>query len=170
MTEEPGRSFDGYVTARWSRLVRSAVMMGADLHTAEDLVQTALSRCYFKWDKVVRAGDLDAYVHRVLINVLRDSRRRRSSTERPSKYLPDRPTADRTGEVDTSYTLLTALASLSSAHREVVVLRFYADFTEAQTADALGLPLGTVKSRTARALAALAASPHLDTAERGRPS
>jgi len=68
--------FTEYVTARWPTLVRSAVLLGCTPPEAEDLVQSALERCLLKWNRVRVAEDRDAYVHRVLVNCFRSSRRR----------------------------------------------------------------------------------------------
>jgi RNA polymerase sigma-70 factor (sigma-E family) len=155
-------SFDEYVSARWVLLVRSAVLLGADPHAAEDAVQTALARCYFAWGRVAATRDPDAYVHRVLINTLRASWRRRWTGERPHADLPVSEAADHTERVDAEQTMLTALRALPDHQRQVLVLRYYADLTEAQTAEALGIAVGTVKSRAARALAHLAIDPRLD--------
>lgn len=153
--------FSAYVTARWRPLVRSAVVLGCTFAEADDVAQTALLRCYVAWDKVCRADDRDAYVYRVLLNTFRDSRRRRWWGERPTNVLPDQPVADRTSNVDISDALNRALAGLSRDHREVVVLRYYANLTEAQTAATLGVATGTIKSRLSRAMTQLALSPHL---------
>lgn len=157
MTHSP--QFDEYVAARRTRLVRTAVLLGCPRPDAEDVVQTALLRCYRSWSRVQRADAPDAYVHRVLVNTLTDARARRWSGESPTESLPE-TTAD---EVDLSVGLAVrrALATMSLEHRQVLVLRYFADLSERDTASALGLPAGTVKSRTARALAALAASDHL---------
>jgi RNA polymerase sigma-70 factor (sigma-E family) len=154
-------AFDVYVAARWARLVRSAVLLGADHHAAEDLVQTALARCFLKWDRVTRAQDPDAYVHRALINTVNGSRRRRWHGERPTEVLPERVVPPATDQVGQQQALLDALGRLPTGQRETLVLRYYADFTEAQTAAVLGVAIGTVKSRCARALATLAADPTL---------
>jgi DNA-directed RNA polymerase specialized sigma24 family protein len=69
--------FSEYVAARWPRLVRSAVLLGCSAAEAEDVVQTALTRCLVSWSRVQRADDRDAYVHRVLINTFTSARRRR---------------------------------------------------------------------------------------------
>lgn len=153
--------FDDYVEARWDRLVRSAVLLGAPVHGAEDVVQTTLATCYLKWERVARADDVDAYVHRMLINTIAASRRRRWSGERATETLPDRPLDDATDRVVDSRAVVDALARLPRGQREAVVLRFYVDLTEAQAAAALGVAVGTVKSRCARALAALALDPTL---------
>ena len=154
-------SFEEYVAARWSRLVRSAVLMGADRHAAEDLVQTTLAKCFVVWPRVSRAQDPDAYVHRVLINALTDSRRRRWWGETPTEVLPVGGLPVAADEVVRDDALRTALLRLTLEQRQVLVLRYYADLTEAQIASALGVAVGTVKSRAARGLATLEADPSL---------
>lgn len=147
--------FTEFVVGRRARLVRTAVLLGCPESDAEDVVQTTLARCLKAWKRVERADNRDAYVHRVLVNVLRDSRSRRWNGELASAALPERPERD----LDHAEGLVVrrALADLRPAHREALVLRFFADLSEAQSAEALGVPPGTVKSRTARALAALSA-------------
>lgn len=76
--------FSGYVSARWSTLVRSAVLLGCTVDEAHDLTQTTLLRCYTAWSKVCKADDRDAYVYWVLLNSYRDSRRRRWWGEQPT--------------------------------------------------------------------------------------
>jgi RNA polymerase sigma-70 factor (sigma-E family) len=147
--------FGEYVAARRPTLVRTAVLLGCPQPDAEDVVQTALLRCYRSWHRVVRADQPEAYVYRVLVNTLRDARARRWSGELPTDRLPDHPAAD--ADLTTGIAVRRALAAMSLDHREVLVLRYYADLSESDTADALDIPPGTVKSRTARALAALAA-------------
>lgn len=153
--------FDEYVAGRWTRLVRSVVLLGADAHAAEDVVQTVLARLHPQWAKVTRSDDVDAYVHRALINALVSSRRRRWWGERPTDVLPEVVGDDVTAAIATRDALRAALLRLPLGQRQVVVLRFYADLTEQQAATALGVALGTVKSRTSRALATLAGDPSL---------
>ncbi len=160
--------FSEYFAARWSRLVRAAVLLGCSLPEAEDLVQTALARCLVKWHRVQRADDRDAYVHRVLLNTFASARRRRWVHERPSAAMPQHSAADRTDAVDDTDAVMRSLARLPRDQRAVLVLRFYAHLTEPQTADVLGVPVGTVKSRQSRALKALARDTSL-TDLRGRP-
>lgn len=158
--------FSAYVGARWSSLVRSAVFLGCSLVEAHDLAQTTLVRCYTSWPKVARADDRDAYVYRMLLNCHRDSRRRRWWGEHPTSSPADHVRAD-LGDADPAEALATtdavhrALADLTKVNREVVVLRYYAHLTERQTADALGIATGTVKSRLSRALSQLAGNAHL---------
>jgi RNA polymerase sigma-70 factor (sigma-E family) len=159
--------FSAYAAARWPALVRSAVFLGCSVDEAEDLVQTTLAKCYAAWRRVERADNRDAYVYRVLLNAQRDSRRRRWWGERPTDLGPDpRVTTDPTLLVAVTDAVERALGDLSRVNREVVVLRYYAELTEQQTADVLGIATGTVKSRLSRALSRLALNPHLaDLAE-----
>ena len=106
-----------------------------------------------------RASQPDAYVYRVLVNTLRDARSRRWVGEVPTDELPDAGAID--PDLATGLAVRRALAAMTPDHREVLVLRFYADLSERETADALRIPPGTVKSRTSRALALLAAHAEL---------
>lgn len=153
--------FGEYVAARWTSLVRSAVLMGCSPPEAEDLVQTALERCLLKWDRVRVAEDRNAYVHRMLINLFLSARRRRWTGERPTAVLPERTTVDETAGVDDSDAVMRALERLTPEQRTAVVLRYYAHLSEQQMASVLGVAPGTVKSRLARALRVLALDPDL---------
>jgi RNA polymerase sigma-70 factor (sigma-E family) len=147
--------FSTYVAARWVSLVRVGVYLGCTPTEAEDLVQSTLMRCYRSWSRVRRADRVDAYVHRALVTTLAKSRRRLWRGELPTAELPDVPQGDALATSDARADLQRALGRLSPDHRTVLVLRFVGDLTEQQTADVLDVPLGTVKSRVARALAAI---------------
>jgi RNA polymerase sigma-70 factor (sigma-E family) len=163
--------FTEYASSHWRWLVRSAVLLGCALHEAEDLAQTTLMRCYLAWPKVVGAANQDAYVAKVLINAYRQSRRRHWWRERPTAELPDEAQEhDATVAVDGTETVQRALAGMTSAHREVVLLRFYMQLGERQTAEALGVSPGTVKSRLSRALAQHTTSPPLAALRNGGDS
>ena len=158
--------FAAYAREAWGSLVRSAVFLGCNPVDAEDLAQTTLVRCYTAWPSVVRADNRTAYVYRVLVNCLRDSQRRRWRLERPTERMPDRPHVfetqrDETVAVEIADAVHRALAGLTKPNRDVVVLRYFAGLSEQQTAAALEIPPGTVKSRLSRALAHLAADDHL---------
>ncbi|GAA1584601.1 MULTISPECIES: SigE family RNA polymerase sigma factor [Kribbella] len=153
--------FTEYVTARWPTLVRAAVLLGCTPSEAEDLVQSALERCLLKWNRVRVAEDRDAYVHRVLVNCFRSSRRRRWHGELPSETLPETTGTDQTATVDDTDAVMRALDRLPGEQRTAVVLRYYAHLSEQQMAAALGVPAGTVKSRLSRAVKALSQDPHL---------
>jgi RNA polymerase sigma-70 factor (sigma-E family) len=164
MTNEPDGEddFAAYAREAWGTLVRSAVFLGCSLHEAEDLAQTTLVRCYTAWPSVVAADNRAAYVYRMLLNCLRDSKRRRWWGERPTERLPEgRAGRDAIAGVDTTDAVHRALAGLTKPNRDVVVLRYFAGLSEAETAEALGVPTGTVKSRLSRSLAALAGNDHL---------
>ena len=150
------------VRARWRDLVRAAIFLGADPHEAEDLAQTALVRCYTGWARVSGAENQDAYVYRMLLNALRDVRRSRWWKSRVDVEVDvDVRIEDRAEAVVTADAVHRALDGLSKINREVVVLRYFVQLTETQTATVLGVPAGTVKSRLSRALASLAQDRHL---------
>ncbi|MFY9913909.1 MAG: SigE family RNA polymerase sigma factor [Nocardioidaceae bacterium] len=153
--------YSAYVSARWTRLVHAAMLLGCSFHEAEDLVQSTFVKCYVAWDKVLKADDRDAYVYRMLMNTYTSSRRRFWGRERPSKVLPEPSAGDASGSVELADSVRRALAGLGEPARAVVVLRFFADLTERQTATVLGIPSGTVKSRLSRAMEQLSHDPHL---------
>jgi len=154
--------YAAFVVHRWASLVKSAILLGCTVHEAEDVTQTALMRCYTSWTKVSRAADPDAYVYRILLNTHADSRRRRWWGESPTDALPEHSYADADQEaVDLADAINRALSRLSLVNRQVLVLRYYAHLSEQQTAQALGIAAGTVKSRLSRALHQLAADADL---------
>jgi RNA polymerase sigma-70 factor (sigma-E family) len=159
--------FAEYASVRWMSLVRASVLLGCSPSDAEDLAQSALLRCYQAWGKVLRARDRDAYVYTVLVNCVRDSKRRRWRGETPTEPMPEVATPDRTADVDVVDAVDRALAQLGDDARAALVLRYYAHLTDEQTAHALGIPLGTAKSRMARGLERLSADPALSEAIRG---
>jgi RNA polymerase sigma-70 factor (sigma-E family) len=128
-----------------------------DWHLAEDLVQTALMRCYPKWRQIAK-GDSDAYVRRAIFTTYVSWWRRRWRGERSTAEVPERVSpSDGYSDVDQRRLVMTALAALPARQRAVVVLRFYEDLTEAQTAEVLECAIGTVKSQTVKALGNLRA-------------
>ncbi|MGA8256572.1 MAG: SigE family RNA polymerase sigma factor [Nocardioides sp.] len=153
--------FADFAREAWTSLVRSAIFLGCGPHEAEDLAQTTLVRCYTAWPQVSRADNRTAYVYRMLLNCLRDSKRRRWWGEHPTERLPESAMRDGTGSVDIADAVHRALSGLTKPNRDVVVLRYFAGLTEAETAAALEIPAGTVKSRLSRSLAQLAADDHL---------
>ncbi len=149
-------SFDDYVVARERHLLRVAYLLAQDAHLAEDLVQTTLTRAWFAWHRI--DGDPDPYVRKILVNTFTSARRRRWNVERPTERLPERPGVDHESSTD----LRRALATLPKGQRAVIVLRYFEDLTEADTARALDVSIGTVKSQTAKALAKLRVDPLLE--------
>ena len=145
--------FAAYMAARWPFLVRSLVLIGCPRHEAEDVAQTGLARCYASWDRVRKADDIDAYVYRTVLNCWRKSHKRKWWGEAPTPVLPETVVVeDVTDRVLLRQALEVELARLTPEHREVLVLRFVGDLSESQVADVLDVPIGTVKSRVARAL------------------
>lgn len=147
--------YASYVARRWVPLVRTAVFLGRSQPDAEDVVQTTLIRCFRHWDRVRQADRVDAYVHRALVNSLRKANGRRWRGELPAADLSERQIDDETTRVDARADLARVLGRLSAEQRTVLVLRYVADLTEQQVAQTLQIPVGTVKSRVARALASI---------------
>ena len=150
-------SFEEYVAARGDALWRTAWLLTGDEHLAEDLVQTALVKAWPKWDRVGSDG-FEPYVRRILVTTYSAWWRRRWNGERPTAALPDRAGIDEASAVVRRQDLLGALAALPRGQRAVVVLRWFEDLTEAQTAAALDCSVGTVKSQSSRAMASLRAA------------
>lgn len=157
-------SFDAFVRARGAAMARIAYLLTGDMHEAEDLVQVALAKVAVRW---ARIDEPEPYVRRAIytqaVSWWRVRRRRRS------ELLVAAPpeVTDRSGgspvDLDARVVLAAALARLTPKQRAVLVLRFYEDRSESETAQVLGVGLGTVKSQTRHALRRLRAlAPELD--------
>jgi RNA polymerase sigma-70 factor (sigma-E family) len=158
--------FDAYVAAHAVGLLRRARLLTGDHQKAEDLVQTALAKTWPHWQRVSQGGQVDAYVRRVMVTTYLSWWRRRWNVERPTEVLPDvDPRESHESAVARHADLMVALASLPKGQRAAVVLRYLEDLTEAQTAEALGCSVGTVKSQVARALRTLQSCPSLAAQE-----
>jgi RNA polymerase sigma-70 factor (sigma-E family) len=155
------REFVEFVQACSARLLRTAELLVGDRHQAEDLVQTALLNLYRVWGRERRADPL-AYVRRVMVNTRTDWWRRRSTHERPIADVPEIAVDDGSEAHSRADVLHRALATLTPTERAVIVFRYYDDLTEVQTAHALGVAVGTVKSNVARALGKLRRARELD--------
>jgi RNA polymerase sigma-70 factor (sigma-E family) len=148
--------FRSYVAARSPALMRTAYALTGNRADAEDLLQTALAKTYLSWDRIREREAVDGYVRRVMVNTQTSWWRRRKVDERPTAELPERPAGrDAAADLDLHDALWTALATLPRRQRAMVVLRYYEDLSEADTADVLGVSVGTVKSATSRALSRL---------------
>jgi RNA polymerase sigma-70 factor (sigma-E family) len=148
------REFVEFVEVSSPRLLRTGELLLGDRQQAEDLVQTALLKLYAVWGRERRADPL-AYVRRIMLNTRTDWWRKRSTHEHPVAEPPDVGVDDRVDALTRADVVARALATLTVVERATVVLRYYDDLTETQTAVALGVAVGTVKSNTARALAKL---------------
>lgn len=156
MTDRLG--FDRFVTDKAPGLWRSAWFLTGDAHKAEDLVQTALSRVYGRYDQVGSDEQFEAYVRTTMYREFGAWWRRRWNGEHPTEQLPEQGQEDHTPDVD----LRRALATLPKMQRSVLVLRFFEDRSVEETARILGVSQGTVKTHTSRGCAALRMSPHLE--------
>jgi RNA polymerase sigma-70 factor (sigma-E family) len=154
--------FRVFVAARSAALVRSAWLLTGNEATAQDLVQTALAKTWSRWSQVARQDAPEAYVRRVMVSTFLTWNRRRWRGETPVAMLPERiDITDEFASVDLRSGVAAALARLPSRQRAVIVMRFFDDLTEAQTALAMACSVGTVKSQTAKAIATLRCSPVL---------
>jgi RNA polymerase sigma-70 factor (sigma-E family) len=151
-----GTGFEEFVSREQPALLRLAVLLAGDRGHAEDLVQTALLKTYRHWGRITRRGEPTAYVRRVLITTHTSWRRRLSTTEQVVETLPDR--ADPAVQRDDDEELRAALRSLPPRMRTAVVLRYYSDLSELQTAQLMGCSESTVNTQTARGLARLRAA------------
>lgn len=139
-------SFTRWAGERQLALLRTAVLLTGDHHRAEDLVQDALTKVAVRWRRL-RDGNPEAYARQVIVrgNISWWRKHRRELVS----DVPDRTDAsDGYGAADTRRLLDDALGSLTPRQRAVVVLRYYDDLSERETADVLGVSVGTVKSQT----------------------
>jgi RNA polymerase sigma-70 factor (sigma-E family) len=148
--------FESWMAARQGRLLRTAYLLTGDVHTAEDLVQTALAKLYLAWDRVSDAPSVDAYARKIMVNEhtsmwRRLWRHRETVTDTSANEVAvSSPAYD-----GVTAALWDAVRALPERQRAVVVLRYYEQLSERETADALGVTIGTVKSQASRALGTL---------------
>jgi RNA polymerase sigma-70 factor (sigma-E family) len=154
--------FDAFVGARMGALVRFAYALTGDLGHAEDLVQTALVRVYRR----NRPDDPERYLRRVIINANLSRFRRRRVRESLVARLPEQAGPDPEPPAEQAAALVARLAGLSPRQRTVLALRYGADLSDAETAELLGISIGTVKSLASRGLARLRADLDRTTYER----
>jgi RNA polymerase sigma-70 factor (sigma-E family) len=148
--------FRDFVVLRSPALVRSACLLTGDEGEAEDLVQTALAKAWVRWPRIVRQDAPEVYVRRVMLSTFLTWTRRRWRGEISVATLPERADPrDAFTNADVRRAVYAALRQLPPRQRAVIVLRYFDDLTAAQTADALGCSVGTVKSQCAKALAKL---------------
>jgi len=152
-------SFEAFVAARSSGLLRTAYLLTHDQYLAEDLLQTSLAKAWSSWGRV--EDQPEAYVRRILINTYSTWWRRRWNGEVPTEVLPE--TSFLNPDTGAALELRAALARLPRRQRAVIVLRFFEDLTEAETARLLQCSVGTVKSQTSKALVKLRIDPTLTT-------
>ncbi|WP_323794374.1 SigE family RNA polymerase sigma factor, partial [Nocardioides sp.] len=151
--------FDEFVAARSTTLLRTAYLLTHDHALAEDLLQTSLTKAWFAWSRI--SDSPEAYVRKVLFHTYATWWRRKWNGEQATEDLPEPSRRDGGSGRDQAHAtgagldLWTAMERLPRRQRAVVVLRYFEDLTEAQTAEVLGCTVGTVKSQCSRALAKL---------------
>ena len=153
--------FREFVAIRWPGLLRMAYGLTGEWDAAEDLAQSTLTKMCLSWGRVSRADNQDAYVYRMLCNTYKGRFRRQRVAEVHTESLPERGHPGPAELVERRTTLMAAVNELPPKQRAVLLLRYFADLTEAQTAEAMGVSVGTVKSQTSRAIDRLRTSPHL---------
>jgi RNA polymerase sigma-70 factor (sigma-E family) len=151
MTDRP--EFAEFVSARSPALLRTAYLLTGDWALGEDLLQTTLAACWRRWDRL--SDQPEPYVRAAMLKTFLSWRRRRWNGEVSTGELPEGAYADGTAAIDDRDVVWTALRRLPKRQRAVVVLRYFDDLTEQETATLLGVSVGTVKSQASRALAAL---------------
>lgn len=144
--------FREFVAARSAALLRTAYLLAGDWGTAEDLLQTALTKTYLAWKRLGEIEAVEPYARRVLVNTATSWWRRRWHGERPTEVLPEPVAPDEIEQQLDRDALWRHVRALPVRQRAVLVLRFYEDLSEAQTAALLNIAPGTVKSQTFRAL------------------
>src|SRR5881227_3773323 len=160
-TARVGWSADRAVTELYSlhyrALVRLAALLVRDTPTAEEVVQDSFVAMHGGWQRLRDAECALAYLRQAVVNRSRSVLRHRAVVEKyPEKPSPDMPSAEHGALVQLERSAVIAtLRKLPGRQREAIVLRYYADFSEAEVAAAMGISCGAVKSHTARAMAAL---------------
>ncbi|TQM61901.1 RNA polymerase sigma-70 factor (sigma-E family) [Humibacillus xanthopallidus] len=151
--------FTAYVRARQASFARFAYLLTGDPHSAQDLVQSALAKVYGRWEHISTVDSPDAYVRKVMVNEhttwWRRQWRHRERTDSELIRVHEPAAATQPTHDDD---LWSHVRSLSPQQRAAVVLRYYEDLSEAQTAEILGCTVGTVKSHTSRAIKSLRAT------------
>jgi RNA polymerase sigma-70 factor (sigma-E family) len=153
------QEFAEYFEARLDAVRRTAFLLCGDWHRADDLAQTAFVALHRQWRKVRDRGALDAYVRRTVVRAMIDESRRPWRRERYVEEMPEPPQSgvEVAERVATRTTLVDGLRRVPPRQRAVLVLRFLEGLDVSATAEALKCSEGTVKSQTARGLAALRA-------------
>ena len=153
--QDSERDFVEYVEARQQALVRFAYLLTSDHHTAEDLVQTALAKTYLTWNRLRDRGAVDAYVRRIIVNENSSLWRRAwKRNERATDALPENSQAPSRDSADRDV-MWQVVQRLPAKQRAAVVLRYYEQLSEAETAAVLGRSVGNVKSQTSRGIASI---------------
>ena len=162
-------SFDGFYGATRRRMVAYAYALTGDAAEAQDAAQEAYARAWEHWRTVSGHEDCEAWVRKVVWRIAANRWRHLAAGSRASVRLgpllpvPAEPSGDRVS-------LVAALQQIPDSQRRVIVLRYLYDLTVAEVAEETGAPMGTVKSRLARGLEALAPMVSDGLVTRGSPT
>lgn len=142
--------FEEFATATSGRLFRAGCVLTGDWHLAEDLVQETLGKLYRSWHRVSRVESPVAYANTVLVRTYLSHRRLRRASEQPIASPPELHHRDEDRALRLA--LLEGLATLSAKDRAVLVFRYWEDRSVEETAEALHLSAGAVRTQSHRAL------------------
>ncbi len=157
VTWDADQAVTALYSANYRSLVRLAAMLVRDSGTAEEVVQDAFVAMHGGWRRLRDPDKALSYLRQSVVNRSRSVLRHRAVVEKYApKGLPDAPSAEAgaIGELERS-AVIDALSGLPARQREALVLRYYADLSEAEIAHAMGISRGAVKSHTARGMTAL---------------
>jgi RNA polymerase sigma-70 factor (sigma-E family) len=152
--DEEEQQFREYVAGQSARLRRTAYLLCGNWHTSQDLVQETLCKLFVAWPRVSKMDQIHLYARKALLRTYLHTLRRRRWREEPLHLSRD--VAERSGPgAEERAEMMAALATVPPRQRAVLVLRFYDDLSVEDTARLLRCSAGTVKSQSARGLAAL---------------
>jgi RNA polymerase sigma-70 factor (sigma-E family) len=148
--DEQRRILERFVAERGDRLLRTAALLAGSRADGEDLLQSALERLLRHWRRI--DGDPENYMRRTLYNLAADGWRRQRVWQRKAVLFGPDPPVDEETAVDVRDAVVRVLVRLPPRQRAVLVLRYFEQLSEAETAEVLGCSVGTVKSTAARGL------------------
>jgi RNA polymerase sigma-70 factor (sigma-E family) len=154
-------AFEEFVPGRQAALFRAAFLLTGDRSHAEDLLQGALERTYQHWRQVAGAGNPDAYVRRIMVNLANDRWRSRRHVVEQGLDAALAASSERDCQAEQAESrdlVVRALRRVPVRMRTVLVLRYFEELSEAETAAVMGCSVGTVKSQAARGLERLRAA------------
>ena len=154
---DAARAVTAIYTTHYRSLVRLAVLLVRDVATAEEVVQDSFIAMHAAWRRLRDTEKALSYLRQSVVNRSRSVLRHRVVVDKNApKPAPDMPSAEQ-GAISLleRSAVIAALRTLPPRQREALVLKYYADLSEAQIATAMGISRGAVKSHTARGVAAL---------------
>ena len=162
---DAARAVTAIYTTHYRSLVRLAVLLVRDVATAEEVVQDSFIAMHAAWRRLRDTEKALSYLRQSVVNRSRSVLRHRMVVDKNApKPAPDMPSAEQGAlSLLERSAVIAALRKLPPRQREALVLKFYADLSEAQIATAMGISRGAVKSHTARGVAALRIVLELET-------